>query len=86
MTDASEPADDPAADGADLDVAEQFQVSNEFAQVQVRKVYTDKGERIELESPKLGYSIRIDPIALESLTWQDASLFSDLLETPYGPE
>lgn len=68
------------------DDTEPIQLSNEFAQVIVKKVYTKKGERLQIESPKLDYSIRIDAIALESLTWQDEELFSELLETPYGPE
>lgn len=68
------------------DDTEPIQLSNEFAQVIVKKVYTKKGERLQIESPKLDYSIRIDAIGLESLTWQDEELFSELLETPYGPE
>lgn len=84
MSDHNDPDEDAPAPPAEADEA--FQVSNEFAQVHVRKEYTKRGEQLYLESPKLGYSIRMDAIALESLTWQDESLFSDLLETPYGPE
>jgi hypothetical protein len=61
-------------------------IANEFTTIHVRKVHTRNGERLEVTSPKLGYSIRLDPLELEALTWQQPELFSDLLETPYGPE
>lgn len=61
-------------------------LSNEFATVVVRKVNTRNGQRLEIESPKLGRSIRVDPLELESLTWQDHSTFSEMLEMPFGPE
>lgn len=59
-------------------------VANEFAEVRVQKIHTPRGERIEIASPNLGYSIRLDAVALESLSWQDPSLFSELLEEPFG--
>jgi hypothetical protein len=61
-------------------------ITNEFTSVKVRKRYTRNGERLEIVSAKLGHAIRLDPLELESLTWQDAATFSRLLETPYGPE
>lgn len=65
---------------------EAISVANEFTGVHVRKRKTRNGERLEISSPNLGRSILLDPLELESLTWQDATLFSRLLETPYGPE
>lgn len=61
-------------------------IANEFTTIRVRKVRTRNGERLEVSSAKLGFSIRLDPLELEALTWQDAALFSALLHTPYGPE
>ncbi len=61
-------------------------ISNEFTTVMVRKELTRNGERLHIWSPKLGHSILVDPLELESLTWQDATHFSRLLETPYGPD
>lgn len=61
-------------------------LSNEFATVVVRKVRTGNGVRLEIESPKLDYTIRLDPLELESLSWQDKESFSKFLETPFGPE
>jgi len=60
-------------------------VGNEFAVVSVRKVYTRNGERLEISSPRLGYAIRLDALALESLTWQTMETFTKFLEEPFGP-
>ncbi len=67
-------------------VGEPIQVVNEFAQVEIQKVKTRKGERLEIRSPKLGYSIRLDALDLESLSWQEPEKFDELLEEPYGPD
>lgn len=72
---------EPTAErGAWIDLA------NEFAAVQVRKVRWGNGERLEIRSVKLGYSVMLDPVALESLTWQPDTVFSEFLKTPFGPE
>lgn len=63
-----------------------WSIANEFTTVEVRKVTTRNGERLLVRSTKLGFAVALDPLELESLTWQDASLFSELLRTPYGPE
>ena len=63
-----------------------IELGNEFAQVEVRRVRTRNGVRLEIRSPRLGRSIRLCPLALESLTWQDERTFSRFLETPFGPE
>jgi hypothetical protein len=60
--------------------------SNEFTSIEVRKVFSRNGERLEISSPRPRYSIRLDPLELEILTWQDARAFSLLLQSPYGPE
>ena len=69
-----------------VDYGESLQIGNEFATIRVQKVRTRNGERLEIHSQRLGYSIRLDPLELESLTWQTSEMFSKLLETPYGPE
>lgn len=63
-----------------------IQVANEFTTVRVRKQLTRNGERLEIHSAKLGTTIMLDPLELESLTWQTTETFSRMLETPYGPE
>lgn len=47
--------------------------------VVVRAVETPKGERLELEAPAAGDRIRLDAVALETLTWQDDASFTRLL-------
>jgi hypothetical protein len=73
--------DDDARPAPDREI----EVTNEFAVVSVRKVFTRNGERLEIISPRLGHSIRLDALALESLTWQPMDTFTKFLETPFGP-
>jgi hypothetical protein len=63
-----------------------FVMSNEFATVRIKRVHTRNGARLEISSPRLQRSIRLDPVALESLTWQNMETFSKFLQTPFGPE
>jgi hypothetical protein len=77
------------ADRSDDDLIrgdEPVDIANEFAHVRVRKVWTRNGERLEIAAPRLDYKIRLDPLELESLTWQTTETFSRFLETPFGPE
>ena len=62
-----------------------IEVINEFATVTVRKIWTRNGARLEISSPRLGTSIQLDALALESLTWQTMDTFSRFLEEPFGP-
>lgn len=48
-----------------------FRLSDGESTVVVEKVFTRTGERLEIAAPRLDRSIRLDAIALESLTWQD---------------
>lgn len=59
-------------------------IANEFASVTVEKVYTRNGERLEITSPRLGFRIQLDPVELESLSWQPKETFSEFLYHPYG--
>lgn len=63
-----------------------IEIANEFALARVRKVHTGKGVRLEISAPKQGRKILLDPLELESLTWQTAETFSGFLATPFGPE
>lgn len=60
-------------------------VKNEFAEAHVRKVRTRNGERLEIHSPKLGYTIYLDALELEAISWQPVETFSRMLENPWGP-
>lgn len=70
----------------DEPVGDWVQIANEFTTARVRKVWTRNGERLEIQSTKMSTTIRLDPLELESLTWQDTDTFSSLLKDPYGPE
>lgn len=59
-------------------------IANEFAYIIVQKVNTRNGMRLEINSPRLGFKILLDPLELESLTWQRKDVFSRFLETPFG--
>jgi hypothetical protein len=67
-------------------MSESIELSNEFTSVVVRKVQGRNGERLAIESLKLGFRIELDPLELESLTWQPRETFSRFLATPFGPE
>jgi len=64
----------------------EFELANEFARVRVRLHRTRNGERLEIESPRLGRRVALCPLELESLTWQPPETFSRFLSTPFGPE
>lgn len=59
----------------DLRRDEPVEIANEFAVVRVRKVYTKSGERLEIESPKRGRLIRLDPLELEAIACVDDESF-----------
>lgn len=61
-----------------------IQVSNEFADIRVRKVYTRNGERLEIHAHRRGYRILLDAVELESLTWQPPETFSGFLRASVG--
>lgn len=73
-------------DAGQLPGSEPMEIANEYARVQVRRVETRNGERLEIVAPHLGRGIRLCPLELESLTWQTHDTFSGFLETPFGPE
>ena len=65
---------------------EPIELTNEFASVTLRVVETGHGVRLRIASARLGRSIDLDPLELETLTWQSHDLFSRLLADPFGPE
>ncbi|PTQ55805.1 MAG: hypothetical protein BSOLF_1456 [Candidatus Carbobacillus altaicus] len=75
---------DGQLDGQIDEKAPAIVIGNEFTQVIIRKVYTRNGERLEIFSPKLDRTIWLDPLALESLTWQEPEVFTSFLAKPFG--
>jgi hypothetical protein len=61
-------------------------ISNEFARVVVRKVYTRNGERLEITAPFFHAIVRLDPLQLETLARQDHALFERLSADLSKPE
>jgi hypothetical protein len=72
-------ADQPNPDGV-------IEVSNEFATVHIQRVETRNGARLRITSARLGSSIDLDALSLESLTWQPLETFSKFLAKPFGAE
>ncbi|TPG32567.1 dihydrodiol dehydrogenase [Mycobacterium hodleri] len=70
----------------DLRPDEGFSIVNEFGGVFVRKVHTRNGERLQITAARLGYETRLDALQLEAISWQKPEFFSQLMETPFGPE
>lgn len=58
--------------------AEPFGIGNEFTGVQVRKVWTKQGERLELMVPRNGRRILLDAMQLEIVAAQEPSRFTEL--------
>lgn len=61
-----------------------IRISNEFANINIRKVYTRNGERLEIDAPRRGYRVLLDAVELESLTWQTPETFSGFLRASIG--
>lgn len=70
----------------DHDDNDYIEIANEFALARVRKVHTGKGVRLEISATNQERKILLDPLELESLTWQTPETFSGFLATPFGPE
>ena len=66
--------------------ADPIEIANEFAAVTVTRVETRNGVRLRIESARSGRSIDLDPLELESLTWQSHDVFTGFLAEPFGPE
>jgi hypothetical protein len=58
------------------------EISNKNAVVLVRKVRTRNGVRLEIYSPETDGRVYLDPLLIESLSWQTAETFSDTLQDP----
>ena len=56
-------------------------VANEFVDVEVRRVLTRNGMRLEIRSPRRGTSVRLDAMVLDALTRQPPEVLSDLLKS-----
>lgn len=62
--------------GPYVTVVAEFDVSTADRTATVRKLKTRKGERLEIEAPSEGTSLRVDALGLESLAWQEIDTVS----------
>jgi len=65
---------------------QRIQIKNEYTVIQLTLLDTDSGPRLELKSPKLEWACRLSPAEIAVLTGQEIGFFSDLLQTPLGPQ
>jgi hypothetical protein len=63
---------------------ESFGIANEFTGVQVRKVWTRQGERLEISVPKKSYRILLDAMQLEIVAAQAPERFTELFALGFG--
>ena len=68
------------------DVEPTMQIGNEYTTIRVRVHETAAGPRVSLRSPKLEYQCWLSVAELAALSGKSPAFFSDLLETPLGPE
>ncbi len=66
-------------------VGEPIVIGNEFSEIRVVQVDTRNGSRLLIDSPKSGQWVTLDPLELESLTWQNQATFSAMIGQPFGP-
>ena len=60
-------------------------IANEFAEVHVRKILTRNGTRLLIHAPKSGQWVSVDPLELESLTWQNEKTFASMVGNMFAP-
>ncbi len=83
MNGGSKDMDPDALEGV-VETGEWFGIGNEFTGVQVRKVWTRNGERLQLWVPARNYTILLDAMQLEIISAQDAAEFSTLFARKLG--
>lgn len=71
--------------GSDGDGDGPIIIANEFADVEVRRVRTRNGARLEIFSPRRGTRVLLDAVELDCLSYQQPETFTAMLErTPGG--
>lgn len=78
-------AEPPLPEGI-VRAAETFGIGNEFTGVQIRKVWTRQGERLEILVPRSGERILLDAMQLEIIARQDPEKFSQLFAIALGSQ
>ncbi|MCV7380231.1 dihydrodiol dehydrogenase [Mycobacterium alsense] len=66
-------------------MSEPVTVANEFAEVEVRRIDTRNGSRLEITAPRTGRSISLDALELEALTRQNTRTLAAMVGNSEGP-
>ena len=69
-----------------IETGEWFGIGNEFTGVQIRKVRTRNGERLELHVPTRRYRTLLDAMQLEIIAAQDPAAFTTLFQRQLGSD
>jgi hypothetical protein len=64
---------------------EPITIANEFTEVQVRRVDTRNGSRLQITAPKSGRSISLDALEVEALTRQNTRTLAAMVGNSEGP-
>lgn len=77
----------PEAGGEPVADAPEISISNEYSHVVVRKVETEAGHGLEIETPNRGSALTLGVTTLRVVAAvEDTFVFSTWFETPFGPE
>jgi hypothetical protein len=77
----------PLTGGDPDDSVGELSISNEYSHTTVRKIQTEAGEAIQIETPARGTTINLGVRSLRALTTvSDTYVFSEWFRTPFGPE
>lgn len=64
---------------------EPITIANEFTEVQVRRVDTRNGSRLQISAPKTGRWITLDALEVEALTRQNTRTLAAMVGNIDGP-
>ena len=85
--DLDEPDPVPLTGGEPDESVAEISISNEYSHTTVRKIDTEVGEALQIETPARGTSINLGVRSLRALTTvSDTYVFSEWFRTPFGPE
>lgn len=77
----------PLAGGEPIPDSSAFEITNEYAQVELCHVRTDAGEALRIRTPARGSETNLGAGSLRALACHDDTFaFSAFFETPVGPE
>lgn len=77
----------PLTGGEPIPDSPAFQITNEYAQVELCHVRTDVGEALRIRTPARGSEMNLGTGSLRALAGHDDTFaFSEFFKTPVGPE